>query len=85
VIWGIGLFFLIMIAGLLIYTIGQINWTAANPNINLPVNLNQFDWSKVFNNTYTNIFMMVNVVLGLMLLDMYLGKKKKQWQQKHSV
>lgn len=85
VIWGIGLFFLIMIAGLLIYTIGQINWTADNPNINLPVNLNEFDWNKVFNNTYTTIFMMVNVVLGLMLLDMYLGKKKKQWQQKHSV
>jgi hypothetical protein len=26
---------------------------------------------------------MVNAVLGLVLLDMYLGKKKKQLQEKH--
>jgi regulatory protein YycI of two-component signal transduction system YycFG len=32
----------------------------------------------MFNNTFVNVFMMLNVVLGLMLLDRYLDRKKKE-------
>jgi hypothetical protein len=82
VIWGIGIFFFLSILGFLIYSFGQINWNDTSSNSTLPIDLNKVDYSVFFNNTYTNIFMLVNVLLGLVLLDMYLGKKKKQLREK---
>jgi hypothetical protein len=38
----------------------------------------QVDWSRMFSGTYVNVFIMVNIILGLMLLDMYLTKKKQE-------
>lgn len=87
VIWGITLFFLVMIGGFLVYTLGQINWSgpvAGSATIN-QYNPAKVDWAHFFNNTYTNVFVMVNVVLGLMMLDMYLGKKKKQLREKAGI
>mgnify|MGYP000869959931 CR=1 FL=1 len=77
VIWGIGTFFLLSILGFLIYGLGQMDWSSSGDS-KLPIDFSKFDPSVFLNNTYTNIFMMVNVILGLVLLDMYLGKKKKQ-------
>jgi len=81
VIWGISIFFLVMITGFLIYGFSQINWNAENTTsteiLNQYNKLPKFDWSKFMTNTYTNIFMMINVVLGLILLDMYLQHKKE--------
>lgn len=81
VIRGIALFFGVMITGFLLYGFAQINWSAADgvtgswwDKISSP----KIRWGLFFNNTYVNVFMMVNVVLGLMLLDMYLERKKKQ-------
>jgi len=82
IINGIGFFFLAMITGMLIYGLGQINWadtTGTSNDLITKYNPGKIDFSKFFNNTYTTIFMMVNVVMGLMLLDMYLGKKRKQF------
>ena len=79
VIWGIGFFFLLSIIGFLIYGFGQVNWSDSSGG-SFAIDFSKVDLSKVFNNTYTNAFLMVNVVLGLILLDMYLGKKKKQWK-----
>ncbi len=82
IIYGIGAFFGIMILGFLIYGFGQIDWSASG-DTNIPMNFgkvdfNKVDFSVVFNNTYVNIFMMINVVLGLMLLDRYLAKKREE-------
>jgi hypothetical protein len=77
VIWGLGTFFIVMILGFVVYAIGQVNW-ADNTGNPLPIDLGKIEWSKLYNNTYTNVFVMINVVLGLMLLDMYLGKKKNK-------
>ena len=85
VIYGIGLFFMVMLAGFLIYGIGQINWSAGGGTTGNwwdKISSPKIEWRLLFNNTYLNIFMMVNVVLGLMLLDMYLTRKKKQPQTK---
>ena len=85
VIYGIGIFFVAMIAGMLIYGLGQINWSdSSSSNDLLSKYSNKVDFSKFFNNTYTTIFMMINVVMGLMLLDMWLGKKRKVLQEKHT-
>jgi len=79
IIYGIGTFLVAMIVGFLIYGFGQTDWSAGgNTNVNLPVDLNKVDYSKFFNNTYVNIFMMINIVLGLGLLDRYLNKKKAE-------
>ena len=80
IIYGIGIFFVAMIAGMLIYGLGQVNWSDSGSSSDLLTKYNpgKIDFSKFFNNTYTTIFMMVNVVMGLMLLDMWLGKKRKE-------
>ena len=80
IIWGIGAFFIVLIVGFLIYGFGQVDWNAKG-DTNLPVDLNKVDFSKLFSNTYMNIFMMINVVLGLMLLDRYFAAKRKKWQK----
>jgi hypothetical protein len=79
IIWGIGTFFITMIVGFLIYGIGQINWTEPG-GTKLPVDLSKIDYSKIFKNSYVNIFMMINVLLGLVLLDRVLVNKRKNYQ-----
>jgi hypothetical protein len=79
IIYGIGTFLVTMIVGFLIYGFGQTDWSAGgNTNVNIPVDLGKVDYTKFFNNTYVNIFMMVNIVLGLGLLDRFLSKKKAE-------
>jgi anti-sigma factor RsiW len=82
IIWSVAGFFMVSIIGILIAGIAQVNWSAAGTDSSLPnlnkINLDKIDVSKFFNNTYTSIFMMINAVLGLMLLDMYLQSKKKK-------
>ena len=81
IIRGIGLFFGTMLIGFLVYGISRISWTSGTGVTgswldSLPSP--KIQWGLFFNNTYVNVFMMVNVVLGLMLLNMYLERKKKQ-------
>lgn len=91
IIRSIGAFFLTMIIGCFVYLIGQINWSgtgSSRPGIvsgttskytqTFQDNLNSINWSRFFNSTYMSIFMMINVVLALVLLDMYLQRKKQQ-------
>ena len=79
-IWGIGSFFLVMIAGFLIYMFTQVKFTGGGDGVASDVlnkyNPGKIDYSRFFNSSFVNIFIMINVVLGLMLLDMYLGRKK---------
>ena len=79
IVYSIGAFFLIMIIGFIIYGLGQIDWSASgSSSINTSQYIDRVDFSKFFNNTYVNIFMMINIVLGLGLLDWYLSNKRKE-------
>jgi hypothetical protein len=80
IIWGIGLFFITMIIGFLIYGFGQVNW-AEGGSTSYSIDFSKIEWNKFFNNTYTSVFMMINAVLGLVLLDMYLSKRKRKLQE----
>ena len=80
IIWGIAAFFIITIVGFLIYGFGQIDWNAKGDNT-LPVNFNKLDLSKIFNNNFVNVFMMVNVLLALMLLDRFLANRRKNFHK----
>ena len=42
--------------------------------------MKKFDWSRIFNSAYTNVFILVLVILGLVMLDMYLQRKRQQRQ-----
>ncbi|MDQ3844045.1 MAG: hypothetical protein M3342_08535 [Bacteroidota bacterium] len=79
VIWGIAAFFITVIVGFLGYAIAQIDWSAGSNSIRfIGVDFSQVDYSRMFNNTYMNVFMMLNIVLGLLLLDRYLANKKRK-------
>ena len=90
IIWGIGTFFLTMIAGILIYAFAQIHFTSpsgldtdATQMIN-KYNPGNVEWSKYFSSTYVNIFLLINVVLGLFMLDMFLTRRKNQSKHKEA-
>ena len=80
IIWGIGLFFIAMMAGILIYGIGQMSFAGGEESA-ISKNLNKVDFSKFFNNTWMNVLMMINVVIGLFLFDNYLSSKRKKFRK----
>ncbi len=81
IIAGLGIFFITMIVGFLIYGFGQVEWTAGESNNTITDTLKKIDYSKFFNNTWLNVLMMINLVLGLVLLDVYLGNKRKEYRK----
>lgn len=81
IIFSIAAFFITSIIGFVIYGIGQIDWSTAQSDPVKGIDFAEVDYSSIFNNDLMNIFMMVNVVLGLMLLDRYLNDKKKKYMQ----
>ncbi len=82
IIWGIGFFFIAMLVAILIYGIGQMS-VGGDEESTISKNLGKVDISKFFSNTWMNVFMMINVVLGLVLLDHYLGNKRKAFRKPH--
>lgn len=80
IIWGIAAFFLTVIAGFLVYGISQIDWSAGSTDSGIGIDFTRVDYSGLFNNSFVNVFMMLNIVLGLMLFDRYLDMKKKEYQ-----
>jgi len=80
IIWGIGIFFITLLVGFLIYGFSQINWNAKGDSTIMD-NVNKINFNKFFNNTWVNAFMMINVVLGLFLLDNYFSNKRKAFRK----
>ena len=76
IIRGLAIFFITTLVGFLIYGFGQMDWTAKDSIIS--IDLGKIDYSRFFNNTYATVFMMINVILGLFLLDRYLANKRKK-------
>ena len=84
IIWGLSFFFITLIVGFLIYGFGQIDWQGKEGTISTKFNKvdTKVDFSKFFSNTWVNVFMMINVVLGLFLLDNYFTNKRKEFRKK---
>ena len=80
IIWGLGFFFIALLVGFLIYGFGQMEWTSGSES-SISKNINKIDFSKFFNNSFVNAFMMINVILGLFLLDNYLNIKRKAFRK----
>lgn len=80
IIWGLGIFFVTMVLGFLVYGFGQMDWSAGESST-IADRIQKVDLSKFFNNTWVNAFMMINVILGLFLFDNYLATKRKQYRK----
>jgi hypothetical protein len=82
IIAGIWFAFISIIACFFIYGIMQIDWNGSgSSSITVGDKLDKVDFSKFFSNTVVNVFMMINVVLGLVLLDNYLNNKRKAFRK----
>jgi len=80
IIWGIGIFFITLIVAILGYGFSQMDWTTTGKS-SFPEQLSKIDTSRFFNNDLINVFMMINVLLGLVLLDNYFSNKRKQFRK----
>lgn len=89
IIRGIGAFFLTMIAGLLVYCFATIKWPSTGSSSSDLISsysnsleknspLEKINWGKLFSSSYVTAFMLIAVVSGLILLDLYLQRKKQQ-------
>jgi hypothetical protein len=81
IIWGLGIFFITLVVGFLVYGFAQMDWSTVNTSDTISRNIPKLDFSKFFNNTLVNAFMMINVVLGLFLLDNFLTNKRKAFRK----
>ena len=80
IIWGIAAFFITLITGFLIYAFAQVDWNFQDDSKPL-LDFSTIDYGRIFNNNFVNGFMMVNVLLGLVLLDRVLASKRKKFQK----
>lgn len=80
IIWGIGLFFITLLVAILGYGFSQMDWTSTGDS-SFTEQLSKIDTSKFFNNDLINVFMMINVLLGLVLLDNYFSNKRNKYRK----
>ncbi|TAH01629.1 MAG: zf-HC2 domain-containing protein [Sphingobacteriales bacterium] len=82
IIYGIAIFFGLVLIGTLVYAISQIDFSSGSSNSGLNIDMSKwtFDPKPYLNSTVFNIFMFFNVIAGLALLDRYL-RKGGRWKQ----
>lgn len=80
IITGLAFFFITMIVGFLVFGFSQVDWSTGQSS-NIAQKIGRVDYSKFFSNTWVNVFMMINVLLGLALLDVYLSNKRKEYRK----
>ena len=80
IIGGLAFFFITLIVGFLIYGFAQVNWDMSGET-SFSKQFNKIDISVFFNSTLMNVFMMINVILGLILLDHYFNVKRKEFER----
>jgi hypothetical protein len=83
IIYSIGGFFLILIGGMLAYLFTQIDYSQQG-SISIPSSLPKMntDWSFLGKSTSLNIFLIIDTVLGLFLIDKFLQNKKDKLKAK---
>lgn len=86
IIWAIGIFFITVLAGFIVYGFSQMDWSSGGEQSSIPFNkidTSKVDWSKLditrfFNNNFITAFMMINIILALFFFDRFLANKKKE-------
>ncbi|NCU06253.1 MAG: hypothetical protein GXC73_20035 [Chitinophagaceae bacterium] len=78
IIRSIAVFFISSIVGFLVYGFTLIDWSASAAT-DKPYQLPSMsvDYKILLNNTWLNVLVMLNVVMGLLYLDKYLRRNRK--------
>lgn len=80
IIWGIGIFFITMLIGTLVYGFSQM-LSSPGEATEISKNIERFDISRFFNSNLMYALMMVNVVIGLFFLDNYFNSQRKKYRK----
>jgi hypothetical protein len=75
VIYGIAFFFFTVIMAFLIYGFSQVNWSGSADSNPLAQKITELDWGRFFNSQVVNIFLGINIILCLYLLDAWLRQR----------
>jgi hypothetical protein len=81
VVRGIAAFFIISIGSILAYALFTTNWNSAPSSSLSRLNLSQLHLNGIFNNNVIYMFILVNIVLGLLLIDSVFRKRRMQEQK----
>jgi hypothetical protein len=79
IVWGIGMFFITMLAGILVYAFAQLD--SGGQASELGKTLDKFDFTRLFSNTWVNVLLGANVILGLVFLDFYLSNRRQEMRK----
>lgn len=77
IIWSIGALFISTLLACLIYAFRQSGWSDAAEASPFAESIKSVNYSAFTDSNFLGAFLMVNVVLGLLLLDNYLNRNKK--------
>lgn len=74
IIKAIAFVFISSISILIVFMLSQVQWSFSSANA-IPFRFN-FEMPQIFTGTFVNSFLMIDVILGLLLLDKFLRIKK---------
>jgi len=74
VVYGFGLFFLLLIAAAVVWALVSFNWSAAGKFV-YAVELSKLNPSQYINHKTLNSLLFLNILLGLIFLDKYFLKR----------
>jgi hypothetical protein len=76
VVYGMGLFFLLLVAGAVAYAVPSFNWSATG-RLLPTIDPGKLDISRYFTGKTLNCMLFLNVILGLIFLDKYFVRKPR--------
>ncbi|MDH7461548.1 hypothetical protein QEG73_09670 [Chitinophagaceae bacterium 26-R-25] len=78
IIYGIAAVFLTIIVAMFVYVFANVDWATTGSGGGIPFDISKINYGKIFSSTYVNMFLMLNVMIGLVFLDKYLSVRKKK-------
>lgn len=78
IIYGIASVFVTIIVAMFVYVFANVDWHTAGSGSGISFDISKINYGKIFSSTYVNIFLMLNVIIGLVFFDKYLSVKKKK-------
>lgn len=81
IIRSIAAFFIVTIGGLLFYSLSRADWSSSGSFHFISIDTSalkvpQFELSKLFSSSVINIVFMISMIMGLMVFDGFLRRKK---------
>lgn len=81
IIFGITGFFFLLMTAILVYVFMTADFSSAETSTQTFKGYGSWDISKYMSKSVVQIIMFLNVILGLVLLDRYLGSRKNKFHQ----